>query len=339
VTVRANRQVVLAELPGSGPLRVEHFAARDGARPEPGPGELLVRPIVLSIDSANRAWMSGPTYRPQLVAGDVMAGYALAEVAESRDPAFAPGDLVFADTGWQEWSTVPAAEATGVRPVSALTHHVSVLGVSGLTAHVGLHDIGRVRPGDTVVVSAAAGATGNVAGQLARIAGARVVGITGSAEKNALLERDLGFAATVCHRDPDVLGALRAACPDGVDLYFDNVGGPLLDTVLRCTNRGARIVCCGAVSAYDDASGATGPRQVPGRVVTHRLRIEGFIVLDHVDRWPAATAELAGHVASGELRVLEDVLDGLDRAPEALVGMLAGENVGKRLVRVGTDPG
>lgn len=271
-----NRQIVLAQLPGSGPLRLEHFVARDGARPVLGPGELLVRPIVLSIDSASRAWMNGPTYRPQLVPGDVMAGYALAEVVDAGDAAF---------------------------------------------------------------VSAAAGATGNVAGQLARIAGARVVGITGSPEKNAMLERDLGFDATVCHRDPDVLGALRAACPDGVDLYFDNVGGPLLDVVLRCTNRNARVVCCGAVSAYDDASAWSGLRQVPGRVVTHRLRIEGFIVLDLVDRWADATADLVRHVESGALRVLEDVLVGLDRAPEALIGMLAGENVGKRLVRVADDPG
>ncbi|EHN12902.1 putative oxidoreductase [Patulibacter medicamentivorans] len=334
-----NRQIVLAQLPGSGPLRLEHFVARDGARPVPGPRELLVRPIVLSIDSASRAWMNGPTYRPQLVPGDVMAGYALAEVVDAGDAAFAADDLVLADTGWQEWATVPATDATPVRRVAALTHHVSVLGVSGLTAHLGLHDVGRVRAGDTVVVSAAAGATGNVAGQLARIAGARVVGITGSPEKNAMLERDLGFDATVCHRDPDVLGALRAACPDGVDLYFDNVGGPLLDVVLRCTSRNARVVCCGAVSAYDDASAWSGLRQVPGRVVTHRLRIEGFIVLDLVDRWADATANLVRHVESGALRVLEDVLVGLDRAPEALIGMLAGENVGKRLVRVADDPG
>lgn len=333
-----NRQIVLAALPGAGALRPEHFVARDGERPQAGPDELLVRTILLSIDSANRAWMSGPTYRPQLVAGEVMAGYALAEVVRAGPPGFVAGDLVLADTGWQEWAVVPARDATRVDPVSALTHHLSVLGVTGLTAHIGLHDVGRVRAGDTVVVSAAAGATGNVAGQLARIAGARVVGISGSPQKNALLEGDLGFDATACHRDPDVLGALRAACPDGVDLYFDNVGGPLLDTVLRCTNRGARVVCCGAVSAYDAGPDAGGSRQVPGRVVTHRLRLEGFIVLDHVDRWPAATAELAEHVASGALRVLEDVLDGLDRAPEALIGMLAGDNVGKRLVRVAADP-
>lgn len=329
----SNRQILLAELPGAAELEPRHFSARDGERPVPADGELLLRTILISIDPANRAWMNGPSYRPQINAGEVMAGYALAEVVSE------PGTVVFADTGWQEWAAVPASEVTPVPIVSDHTHHLSALGLTGLTAYFGLLDIGAPQAGETVVVSAAAGATGNVVGQIARIKGARVVGISGSDEKNAFLRDELGFDATVNHRSSDLRDDLKAACPDGIDVYFDNVGGPLLDLILARTNLRARIVCCGAVSGYDGAAPAEGPRQVPGRVVTHRLRMEGFIVLDHMDRWEAAARELAGWVADGDLKVVEDVVDGLDGAPHALIGLLAGQNVGKRMVRVGPDPG
>ena len=219
-----------------------------------------------------------------------------------------------------------------------LTHHMSVLGVTVLTAYFGLLEVGRPQKGETVVVSAAAGATGNVVGQIARIKGCRVVGIAGSDKKNAMLQRDLGFNATVNYKSATLREDLRTACLDGIDVYFDNVGGPLLDAVLPVMNLHGRVVCCGVVSQYDAEGPATGSRLVPGILVVSRLRMEGFIVSDFEDRFAEAEAQLAAWVASGDLKVLEEVLDGLDAAPGALIGLLAGANTGKRMVRVGPDP-
>jgi hypothetical protein len=209
-----------------------------------------------------------------------------------------------------------------------------VLGISGLTAYFGLLEVGRPRPRETVVVSAAAGSTGNVAAQLARIHGCRVVGITGSEAKRRVLEEVLGCHATVNHRSPTFAKDLRAACPDGIDVYFDNVGGPVLDAcLLRMKPRG-RIACCGVVAQYDHDVPLPGPRAVPGLVISNRLRLEGFVVLDFAERWAEARERLAGWIASGELSVLEEVVEGLEAAPSALVDVLAGRNVGKRIVRV-----
>jgi NADPH-dependent curcumin reductase CurA len=332
-----NRQIHLAQLP-DGALAEHHFTTLDTPWPTPGPGEVLLKTILISVDPANRAWMNGPTYRPQISAGELMPAYALAEVVDAGDTAVPAGTIVFADTGWQEWAAIPAQDAIPIPIVSDLSHHLSTLGMTGLTAYFGLLDIGRVKAGETVVVTAAAGATGNVAGQLARIKGARVIGVSGSDEKNALLERELGFDATLNHRSPTLDADLAAACPDGIDVYFDNVGGPLLNTVLELMNLYGRVVCCGSISQYDAGSPPPGPREVPMKVVTHRLRLEGFIILDYFERWTAAAEEMAGWVRSGELKVLEDVIEGLDAAPQALIGLLNGANTGKRMVRVAPDP-
>jgi NADPH-dependent curcumin reductase CurA len=221
-----------------------------------------------------------------------------------------------------------------------LTHHLSVLGITGLTAYFGLLRVGQPRPGGTVLVSAAAGATGNVVGQLARLKGCRAVGITGSDAKNDFLVDQLGFDAAVNHRSASFGDDLRRACPDGVDVYFDNVGGATLERALRSMNLHGRVVCCGAVSQYDTGNPAAGGGifGVPGLVVTKRLRMEGFIVMDFLADWLEAIQELAGWIASGDVMVVEDVVEGLERAPEALIGLLAGDNVGKRMVRVGPDP-
>jgi NADPH-dependent curcumin reductase CurA len=333
-----NRQILLAERP-TGRLEARHFRSAVAPVGEPGPGEVLCRTILLSIDPANRALMQGPTYRAQVEAGQVMSGFTLAEVARERGTGIAPGTVVACEAGWQEWAVLPADRVRPIAVRGPLTHHLSVLGITGLTAHLGLLGIGRPRRGETVVVSAAAGATGNVVGQIARIHGARVVGITGSDEKNRMLERELGFDATANHRSATLRSDLSARCPGGIDVYFDNVGGRVLEAVLPLMNLHGRIVCCGAVSQYDTASAAPGPSGVPGLLVVKRLRMEGFIVLDAVAEWPRAEAELAGWVASGELEVLEEVIDGLDSAPAALIGLLAGDNVGKRMVRVGPAPG
>ncbi len=328
-----NRQIVLAQLP-QGKLGPEHFAVAHTDRPTPNEGEVLLRVLYVSLDAANRAWMQGATYRSALEAGNVMAGGALAEVVESRAPSLKPGDLVFADTGWQEWAAVPARGLFALPRLEPLTHLLSVFGVAGLTAYFGLLDCGRPKAGETVVVSAAAGSVGSIVGQIAKIKGCRVVGIAGGSAKCALLQTELGFDGAVDYKAGDTRRALRAACPGGIDVYFDNVGGDILEAALFNMNTHGRIACCGAVSQYDGAAPAHGPRGVPGLIVTRRLKLTGFVVMDFYDRREAALAELQDWVRSGQLKVREDIIAGLESLPAALVGLLAGDNVGKRMVKV-----
>jgi NADPH-dependent curcumin reductase CurA len=298
---------------------------------------LLCRNVLLSIDPANRAWLQGRTYREQVLPGQVMAGLTLAEVVAENGTGIPVGSYVTGDGGWQEYVVQPAGKVAPVEVAGELTHHLGVLGMTGLTAYFGMFDVGRPVAGETVLVSAAAGATGSVAGQLARIHGCRVVGVTGSAAKNQVLTERLGFDAAVDHRSPTFADDLRQACPDGVDVYFDNVGGPVLDAALRRMNTHGRVVCCGAVSQYDTATPAPGPAGVPGLVVTKRLRMEGLLVFDFAARYAEALTRLAAWLRDGDLVELHEVLDGLDNAPRALIGLLAGENVGKRIVRIGPD--
>ena len=328
-----NQRIILAALP-TGRLGPEHFRHERGARPEPGEGQVLVRTLYVSLDAANRAWMQGATYRSALNAGDVMAGGALAEVVESRAAHLKPGDLVFADTGWQAFAAVPAKRLVPLPRREPLTHLLSVYGVAGLTAYFGLLECGKPKGGETVVVSAAAGSAGSLVGQIARIKGCRVVGIAGGAAKCALLTRELGFDAAVDYKGGDVRRELRAAVPDGIGVYFDNVGGEVLEACLFNMSVHGRIACCGAVSQYDGAAPAHGPRGIPGLIVTRRLAMTGFIVSDFDDRRGAALAELQSWVESGQLKVREDVKEGLESLPAALVGLLAGDNVGKRMVKV-----
>jgi len=328
-----NRQIVLAELP-SGKLEPRHFASARTSVPAPGDGEVLLRSLYISLDAANRAWMQGATYRAALKAGDVMAGGALAEVVQSNASEFAPGDLVFADTGWQEYSVLKAKHLEKQRRVEPLSHLLSVFGIAGLTAYFGLLECGRPKSGETVVVSAAAGSVGSLVGQIAKIKGCRVVGIAGGAEKCAVLTSELGFDAAVDYKAGDTRRALRAACPSGIDVYFDNVGGDVLEACLFNMALHGRIACCGAVSQYDGDAPPHGPRGVPGLIVTKRLSLNGFVVMDFMDRYETALAELAGWVKSGQLIVREDIIDGLENLPAALIGLLAGENVGKRMVKV-----
>jgi NADPH-dependent curcumin reductase CurA len=328
-----NRQIILAELP-HGALTTAHFRLAEGPMPAPAEGQALVRALYVSLDAANRAWMQGATYRSALESGQVMAGGALAEVVESRAANLAPGDLVFADTGWQDYAVLPAARLSPLPRTEPLTHLLSVYGVAGLTAYFGLLECGRPRPGETVVVSAAAGSVGSIVGQIAKIKGCRAVGVAGGAAKCALLTSELGFDAAVDYKAGDLRRALRAACPDGIDVYFDNVGGEVFEACLFNMATHGRIACCGAVSQYDGAAPPHGPRGVPGLIVTKRLTLQGFIVSDFDDKRAAALAELKGWVESGRLKVFEDVIDGLEQLPAALVGLLAGQNVGKRMVRV-----
>jgi NADPH-dependent curcumin reductase CurA len=302
--------------------------------PKPADGEVLVRVRLISLDAANRAWMQGATYRSAVTAGSVMAGGAVAEVMESRASNLAPGDLVFGDTGWQEYAAVPAKALTKLPKIEPMTHLISVYGIAGLTAYFGLLDIGRPKAGETVVVSAAAGAVGSIVGQIAKIKGCRVIGIAGGAEKCAWLAKELGFDAAVDYKSGALFKTLKAAAPNGIDVYFDNVGGDIFEACLAQMNVRGRIACCGAVSQYDMAPPSSGPRGVPGLIVVKRLTVQGFIVTDFFDQRDRAVADLQSWVESGKLKVQEDVIEGLENTPQALIGLLAGENRGKRMVRI-----
>jgi NADPH-dependent curcumin reductase CurA len=328
-----NRQILLVEKP-SGKLGSEHFKMREGTIPEPRDGEALLRVRYISLDAANRAWMHGATYRAAVEANTVMAGGGIAEVVASRAPELTKGDIVFGDTGWQDYAAVPAKHLTKMPKIEPMTYLLSVYGIAGLTAYFGLLDIGKPRAGETVVVSAAAGSVGSIVGQIARIKGCRVVGIAGGQDKCHWLTSELGFDAAVDYKDGAVFKALRAAAPNGVDVYFDNVGGDILEACLAQMNLRGRIACCGAISQYDGTPSATGPRGVPGLIVVKRLTLQGFIVTDYMDRRNEALRDLQSWVASGALKVQEDVIDGLENTPQALIGLLAGENRGKRMIKL-----
>lgn len=333
----ANRQVIVRELP-KGTLSESHFELREAERPVPGEGEVLLRTILMSIDAANRAWMQGATYREAVKAGDVMHTYAIGEVVESRDPSLAPGDLVAGESRWADYVSVKARRVRKLPRKRPLSQLLSVYGVAGKTAYHGLIGVGRPQAGETVVVSAAAGSVGIYVGQIARVLGCRAVGIAGGADKCGWVTNELGFDACVDYRARNLFKDLKGACPKGIDVYFDNVGGEILETALFQMNQKGRVVCCGSVSQYDSAAPA-GPRNVPGLIVVKRLRMEGFIVMDFAAEDAKAEADLARWVGDGTLKVVEDIVEGLENAPAALIGLLAGKNRGKRMVRVAPDPG
>jgi NADPH-dependent curcumin reductase CurA len=304
--------------------------------PEPGEGQALVRVRYLSIDPTIRTWMDdAPGYLPPIGLGDVVRSGGVGEVVSSHSDRYRPGDLVFGMLGWQEYALADGGEASmtvlppGVDPTVA----IGVLGVTGMTAYFGLFDIGRPKPGDTVVVSGAAGATGSVVGQLARIEGAgTVVGIAGSAEKCAWLTDELGFDHAINYREEHVAKRLRATCPDGIDVYFDNVGGEILDDCLALLSMKARVVLCGAISQYNEDR-PTGPRNYLNLIVK-RARMEGFLILDYLDRFPEAQARMAGWVMEGRIQHREHLVDGLEHAGDALNLLFSGGNTGKVIVRL-----
>jgi len=332
-----NRQIRLQRRPTGAPTS-DDFSIVDSPVPVPQEGHVLRRTIYLSLDPYMRGRMSDArSYATPVALGDVMVGGTVSQVIESRDPKLAAGDFVAGMDGWQQYVSSPAAGLRKLDPnLAPISTAVGVLGMPGLTAYVGLLDIGQAKSGESVVVSAASGAVGSVVGQIARLKGCRAVGIAGTAEKCEYLTRELGFHAAVNHRDPDLRGALRAACPDGIDVYFENVGGVVLDAVIGLINRGARIPLCGLISQYNASPLPPGPNLAP--LLTNRARIQGFIVLDHFDRFGAFLQECAPWVRNGQLRYREDIVDGLDAAPNAFIGMLEGKNFGKLIVRVSTDP-
>lgn len=331
-----HRQIVVTELP-KGKLGEEHFELQEVEIPTPGDGDVLLRVILMSIDAANRGWLKGATYRAAVNAGDVMPTYAICEVIDSRSNRLAKGDIVVSEAVWADHIVAPAHKVQKLPRVPQLTHLLSVYGIAGKTAFHGLLQIGKPLAGETIVVSAAAGSVGGYVGQIGKALGCRVVGIAGGPEKCVFATDVLGFDACVDYRAGNVFKDLRAACPDGIDVYFDNVGGEILETALNLMNERGRVVCCGAISQYDGDT-PTGPRNLPGVVVVKRLRMEGFIVMDFAADDAKATRALQAWVAQGKIKVTEDVVEGLENAPKALIGLLAGDNTGKRMVRVGPDP-
>jgi len=333
-----NRQWILRDRP-KGQLVESDFELRRTPVPEPGEGEALTRTLYISVDAANRAWMSPVrTYIDPVEPGGVMRSLTLGQVVRSNDASLSPGDIVEGMAGWQDFAVAPAGELRRVQTRKPISIILSGLGVTSLTAHFGLLEVGRPVAGETVLVSAAAGAVGSVAAQLAKIHGCRVVGLAGSDDKCRWLTGELGLDAAVNYKAGELGRAIRDACPRGVDVYFDNVGGPVLEAALFQMRSGGRIVCCGAVSQYDTGSPEPGPRGVPGLLVVKRLRMEGFIVMDFYARRREAEESLARLIAEGRLVIREDIVEGLEQAPRALIGLLHGDNVGKRMVRVTSEP-
>ncbi len=332
-----NQRVVLARRPVGAP-RLEDFRLEEAPVPAPAAGQVLCRTIYLSLDPYMRGrLLEERSYARRVEVGEVIVGGTVSEVVESRHPDFRPGDLVLGANGWQAFALSDGRGLRRLDPRAApISTALGVLAMPGLTAYVGLLDIGRPQPGQTVVVSAAAGAVGSVVGQLARIHGCRAVGVAGTPDKCRWVVEALGFDAAVSHRGQDLVGALREACPDGIDVYFDNVGGRVLDAVLRLVNVGARIPLCGLIAEYTALEPPPGSNRRP--VLFNRVTIRGFIVSDHVHREPQFLEDMGRWVREGRVRYREDIVEGLARAPEAFIGLLEGRNFGKLLVRVGPDP-
>jgi NADPH-dependent curcumin reductase CurA len=333
----ANRRFVLRERP-SGRIGPETFSLEEDELSDISDGEALVRTEWISLDPTNRAWINDmPGYLPPVAIGETMRGLGLGRVVESRHPGYAEGKLVQGLTGWTENFVASDAaplqhlpEVEGVSP----SFYLGVLGMTGLTAWVGIRDIGRPNEGETVVVSAAAGAVGSVAGQLAKLDGARVVGIAGGPEKCALLRERLGFDAAVDHRAEDWRDQLVAATPDGIDVDFENVGGEIMDAIFARINLRARIALCGLISGYNSAEPPPGPRAF-ANILVQRATVQGFIILDHFDRLQEVSGQLAELIQKGELEPLETVVEGFDELPRAINMLFDGANVGKLVVRIG----
>jgi NADPH-dependent curcumin reductase CurA len=320
----------------AGALKDSNFELVELPVPELSDGETLVRTLYLSLDPAVRVWMNGiDTYVPGIHVGDAMRAGGLGQVVASRNPAYNEGDLVL---GMIEWSDYFLARP-GTDPLTTvprrepLTTYLSVLGATGLTAYFGLLEVGQPAQGETVVVSGAAGATGSVAGQIARIVGCRVIGIAGGPEKCAWVTDELGFDACIDYKAEDVSARLRETCPDGIDVFFDNVGGEILDAGLEQIRLHARVVLCGAISQYDRSEFAPGPRNIVN-LIPQRGRMQGFIVLDYRDRFLDAILQLGQWLQEGRIRYAEDVVEGLENAPAAFRRLFSGENTGKLIVKV-----
>jgi NADPH-dependent curcumin reductase CurA len=332
-----NRQVVFVSRPQGEPSE-SNFAQVEAPAPEPGPGQFLARTIYLSLDPYMRGRMDArESYARPAELGKPMVGGTVGQVVRSNHPGFAEGEFVLGYWGWQEYGV---SGGNGVRKldpaVAPISYALGALGMPGMTAYVALLDIGRPQPGETVVVSAAAGAVGSVVGQIARIKGCRAVGTAGGAAKCGFVVNELGFDACVDYKKDDFAEALKDACPGGIDIYYDNVGGPVLAAVLGQINRGARIPLVGHIAQYNATTPPPGPNLIP--LLVKRALIQGFIVVDHPEREADFLRDVAAWIREGKITYQEDVVEGLENAPRAFLGLFRGANLGKLLVRVSPDP-
>jgi len=331
-----NTQILLAARPEGLP-KGSDFELREQPVQEPQDGEVVVRLIYLSLDPAMRGWMSDrKSYIAPIGIGEVMRGFGSGEVVTSRHPGFAPGDRVAGLLGWQRYATVAGKDLEKLPANLPLTLVMGPLGMTGLTAYFGLLDVCEPKEGETVLVSGAAGAVGSIVGQIARIKGCRAVGIAGSDAKCQWLTGELGFDAAFNYKIGVLKDEIRRTCPDGVDVYFDNVGGEILDTTLAHINRGARIAICGAISQYNATEMVSGPSNYMSLLV-NRARMEGFLIFDYKKQFPAAQAELGRWIQEGKIHSRSDVVDGLENAPQALLRLFDGSNTGKLLVRIASE--
>jgi NADPH-dependent curcumin reductase CurA len=331
-----NRQFVLGKRPDGKPDR-ETFEVEETDIPEPEYGEVLVRTLYLSVDPYMRGRMrDAESYAEPWDVGDRMEGHVVGEVVESEHDDWQEGAFVFGNGYWSEYAAVDGDDLTPVEPGENITlsSHLGVLGMPGRTAYFGTLDVIEPNPGDTVVVSGAAGAVGSTVGQIAGLAGARVVGFAGSDEKVSYLEDDLGFDAGINYKTTDdYRAALDEAAPDGVDAYFDNVGGPISDAVFTRLNVDARVAVCGQIATYNEEGVSTGPRTLP-QLIPSRARVEGLLVGDYVARFEQATEQLHKWVANGDIAYRESVVEGFENAPDAFLGLFEGDNIGKQVVKV-----
>ncbi|WHZ12414.1 MAG: Putative oxidoreductase YncB [Burkholderiaceae bacterium] len=336
----ANRQVRLKSRP-SGIPQAEHFEIVEAPVPEPADGQVLVRNIYLSVEPAMRGWVSAvANYSEPVALGAVMRSLAVGRVEESRHPDFHPGDYVTGMFGWQDYAVVEgkAIQRKVVRTDLPISTSLGVLGLNGMTAYFALLEIGQPNPGETVVVSTAAGAVGSCVGQIAKIKGCRSVGIAGGPDKVRMCREEFGYDAAVDYKAEDFRTALAAACPGGVDVYFDNTAGRIGDSVMHHINVGARVVICGTASVASWDPIPQGPR-VERHLLVKRARMQGFLVFDYAQRFPEALQELESWVRAGQIHFREDILDGIDKAPGSIASLYRGENLGKRLIRIAPEEG
>ena len=330
-----NRQIVLSARP-SGMPKEGDFRLVEAPVPRPGPGEALVRTLYLSVDPYMRGRMRpNGSYARGLDIGEVMTGGIVGRVVESNDPRVGSGEIVEAMLGWQDYATAPAKHLRRIDPgAGPISTALYVLGMPGLTAYFGLLDICRPQPGETVVVSGAAGAVGSLVGQIAKIKRCRAIGIAGGDEKIRFVTQDLGFDAAFNYKTtPDYAAKLRELCPTGIDVYFDNVGGPITDAVMSLINTRARVAVCGQISQYNEEKPDVGPRWM-GQLVAKQAKVEGFLVLQYADRFEEGLRQLGTWLREGRIKYREDVMVGLENAPRAFIRMLEGENIGKQLVKI-----
>ena len=336
---KVNRQWRLAARP-VGFIKESDFEWREEPVPVPGEGEILVRNILLSLDPANRGWvMEVKSYVPPVAIGEVMRGITIGVVEQSRHGNFQVGDIVQGILGWQDYAISDGSGLTRLPkdPSLPLTAYLGLFGIIGPTAYFGLLDVGKPKAGETLVVSAAAGAVGSLVGQIGKIKGCRVVGIAGSAEKCNWIRETLGFDAAINYKTERVRKCLQKHCPDGIDVFFDNVGGEILDAVLGLINVKARIVICGMISLYNVTKPVPGPYNFRS-ILTQRARGEGFVILDYMDRFQEAVEDLGKWLAEDKIQYRFDVVEGLENAPSAINKLFDGSNKGKLIVKVSDEP-